>query len=151
LPASETASYVRCAGLSRQGFEFDEDLLNRIEAARVFRQEQRRALTARIACRTPFPYASEIVEDHDVSRLEGREEQTARHRRFEPSASSPMGSRTKMEETPNYRVHFAHTPYSNILKILHNLSSPSSGPRKSVRYRVEAWRSYRGDGRKCRQ
>jgi hypothetical protein len=41
--------------LSQQGFELGEDLLDRIEVGRVFRQEDEARPTLRIARRTAFP------------------------------------------------------------------------------------------------
>ena len=62
--------------LSQQGFELGEDLLDRIEIGRVFRQEDE--ASADIADRRPHDLSlmrAEIVEDHDVARLQCRDEE----------------------------------------------------------------------------
>ena len=62
--------------LSQQGFELGEDLLDRIEVGRVFRQEDEAG--ADIADRSSHSLSlvgAEIVEDHDVARLKGGREE----------------------------------------------------------------------------
>ena len=68
--------------LSQQGFELGEDLLDGIEVGRVFGQEDeaRADLPDRPPHGLPFMRA-EVIEDHDVARLEGGEQGTARRRR----------------------------------------------------------------------
>jgi len=58
--------------LSQQGFELGEDLLDGIEVGRVFGQEDeaRADLPDRPPHGLPFMRA-EVIEDHDVARLEG--------------------------------------------------------------------------------
>jgi hypothetical protein len=58
---------------------------------------------------------------------------------------------TDSKEKHNGRVHCMHTLSIKILKYINFRSSPSSGPRKSVRYRVETWRSYREGAPNCRR
>ena len=62
--------------LSQQRFELGEDLLDRIEVRRVFRQEDeaRPNIADRLSHRLSL-VGVEIVEDHDVARLEGRDEE----------------------------------------------------------------------------
>jgi hypothetical protein len=65
----------RGAGLSEQGLELGEDLLDRIEVGQVFlREDKPRADGAgRLSPGLPL-VGAEIVEDHDVAGLEGRGE-----------------------------------------------------------------------------
>jgi hypothetical protein len=61
--------------LSEQGLKLGEDLLDRIEIGRVFRQEYK--ARPDVADRLPHRFSlvrAEIIEDHDVARLEGRDE-----------------------------------------------------------------------------
>src|SRR5271168_2415449 len=62
--------------LSQQGFELGEDLLDRIEVGRVFRQKDE--ARPDVADRTSHHLSlvgAEIVEDHDVARLKRRDEE----------------------------------------------------------------------------
>jgi hypothetical protein len=62
--------------LSQQGFELGEDLLDRIEIGRVFRQKDE--ASPDIADRSSHGLSlvgAEIVEDHDVARLQRRREE----------------------------------------------------------------------------
>jgi hypothetical protein len=62
--------------LSQQSFELGEDLLDRIEVGRIFRQEDeaRPNIADRLPHR-PSLVGAEIVEDHDVARLERRDKE----------------------------------------------------------------------------
>ena len=65
-----------CSRLSQQSFELAEDLLDRIEVGRVFWQEDE--ARSDIADRSSHGLSlvgAEIVEDHDVARFEGRDEE----------------------------------------------------------------------------
>ena len=74
--ALATASYASGFGLSQQSLELGEHLLDRVEVGRVFRQEHEArpdgsdGLSHRLSL-----VGAEIVEDHDVARLEGRREE----------------------------------------------------------------------------
>ena len=62
--------------LSEQGLKLGEDLLDRIEIGRVFREEYQ--ARPGVADRLPHGLSlvrAEIVEDHDVAGLEGRDEE----------------------------------------------------------------------------
>jgi hypothetical protein len=61
-------------GLSQQNLEFGEDLLNRIEVARVFGEEDEETPTSRIALCTPFPCGS---RDCRITTPDCRRERTA--------------------------------------------------------------------------
>jgi hypothetical protein len=62
--------------LSQQGFELGEDLLDRIEVGRVFRQEHEACANVPDCPSHGLPLVgAEIVEDHNVARLEGRDEE----------------------------------------------------------------------------
>jgi hypothetical protein len=65
-----------CSRLSQQGFELGEDLLDGIEVGRVFRQEDKAGadIADRLARRLSFVRA-EVVENHDVARLQRRDEE----------------------------------------------------------------------------
>ena len=63
------------AGLSQQGFELGEDLLDRIEVGRIFGQEHktRSCGSNRLSHDLSFVRA-EVVQDHDIARFEGGHE-----------------------------------------------------------------------------
>jgi hypothetical protein len=63
-------------GLSEQGLELGEDLLDGVEVGRIFRQEHEAGsdIPDRLSHRLSFVRA-EIVEDHDVARLQRRREE----------------------------------------------------------------------------
>jgi hypothetical protein len=59
------------ASFAQQGLELGEDLLDQVQVARVFGREQQ--ASADVSHRAPDgfpPMRAEIVEDHDVARLE---------------------------------------------------------------------------------
>src|SRR5271165_1486787 len=58
--------------LANEGFEFGEDLLDRIEVGGVFGQEHEPGADAADRRSDGFSFVrAEVVEDHDVARLEG--------------------------------------------------------------------------------
>ena len=63
-------------GLSQQSFELGEDLLDGVEVGGVFRQEHEAGsdIPDRLAHRFSL-VGAEIVEDHGVARLQGRNEE----------------------------------------------------------------------------
>ena len=62
--------------LSQQGFELGEDLLDRIEVGRVFRQKHKaRADVPDRPSHGLSLVGAEVVQDHDVARLEGGREE----------------------------------------------------------------------------
>ena len=62
--------------LSRQSFELGEDLLDRVEVGGVFRQEDEAGsdIPDRLAPRLSL-VGAEIVEDHDIARLQRRDQE----------------------------------------------------------------------------
>ena len=76
--ASATASAMfRASGLSQQSLELGEDLLDRIEVRGVFGQkhEARPDVSDRSSYGLRLVPGVEVVEDDDVARLEGRNEE----------------------------------------------------------------------------
>ena len=70
------------AGLSHQGFELGEHLLDRIEVGRVFRQEHKtRSCGSDRLSHDLSLVRAEIVQDHDIARLEGGREKLFDYRR----------------------------------------------------------------------
>ena len=63
-------------GLSQQSLELGEDLLDRVEVGGVFGQEDEAGSDSSDGLPHPLPLVgAEIVEDHSVARLEGRDEE----------------------------------------------------------------------------
>src|SRR5277367_3343906 len=74
--ASATASYVRASAFRSRVLNLAKTCSIGLRSGEYLGRKTRRAPTARMAFRTPLPFVgAEIVEDHSVARLEGRDEE----------------------------------------------------------------------------